>query len=253
MNSSIVRYILGHVLMLESIFLLLPCITAVIYREFQGVHFFAVAVLCAFSGMLMTYRKPKSHVFYLKEGCIATAMSWIVLSIFGCLPFYLNGDIPCFTDALFETVSGFTTTGASILSDVESLSHASLIWRSFTHWIGGMGVLVFLLAIIPLSGGSNINLMRAESPGPSVGKLVPKVKYTARILYLIYLGMTILEMLLLLAGKMPLFDSIATAFGTAGTGGFGIRNDSFTSYSPYLQWVVTIFMILFGVNFNAYY
>lgn len=253
MNSSIVRYILGHVLMLESIFLLLPCITAVIYREFQGVHFFAVAVLCALLGMLMTYRKPKSHVFYLKEGCIATAMSWIVLSIFGCLPFYLNGDIPCFTDALFETVSGFTTTGASILSDVESLSHASLIWRSFTHWIGGMGVLVFLLAIIPLSGGSNINLMRAESPGPSVGKLVPKVKYTARILYLIYLGMTILEMLLLLAGKMPLFDSIATAFGTAGTGGFGIRNDSFTSYSPYLQWVVTIFMILFGVNFNAYY
>lgn len=253
MNSSIVRYILGHVLKLEAVFLLLPCITAIIYREMEGVYFLIISVLCALLGLLMTHRKPASNVFYLKEGCVATAMSWIVLSFFGCLPFYLNGDIPSFTDALFETISGFTTTGASILSNVEALSHASLMWRSFTHWIGGMGVLVFLLAIIPLSGGSNINLMRAESPGPSVGKLVPKVKYTAQILYLIYLGMTILEILLLIAGRMPMFDAIATAFGTAGTGGFGIRNDSFATYSPYLQWIVTIFMILFGVNFNAYY
>ncbi len=166
---------------------------------------------------------------------------------------FLSGEIPSLTDALFETVSGFTTTGASILNNVEGLSYCALFWRSFTHWIGGMGVLVFLLAVIPLSGGSHINLMRAESPGPSVGKLVPKIRYTARILYIIYFAMTILEIILLLLGDMPLFDALTTSFGTAGTGGFGIKNDSFMSYSPYLQWVVTIFMILFGVNFNAYY
>ena len=192
-------------------------------------------------------------MFYLKEGCITTSLSWILLSFFGCLPFYLSKEIPSFTDALFETISGFTTTGASILNDVEALSHCALFWRSFTHWIGGMGVLVFLLAVIPLSGGSHINLMRAESPGPSVGKLVPKIRYTARILYVIYFAMTVLEVILLLFGGMPVFDALTTSFGTAGTGGFGIKNDSFMSYSPYLQWVVTIFMILFGINFNAYY
>ncbi len=189
----------------------------------------------------------------MKEGCVATTLSWVALSFFGCLPFWFSGEIPSFTDALFETISGFTTTGASILSDVEALSHAALLWRSFTHWIGGMGVLVFLLAIIPMSGGSHINLMRAESPGPSVGKLVPKMKSSARILYAIYLGMTVLELILLLAGKMPFFDALCTSFGTAGTGGFGIKNDSIGGYSPYLQWVITVFMILFGVNFNAYY
>lgn len=198
-------------------------------------------------------KKPDESIFYLKEGCIATALGWIMMSLYGCLPFVLTGEIPCFTDALFETVSGFTTTGASILSDVEALSYCSLFWRSFTHWIGGMGVLVFLLTILLLSGGSHINLMRAESPGPSVGKLVPKVKHTARILYIIYLGMTVIEILLLLLGDMPLFDALTTAFGTAGTGGFGIKNTSMMDYSPYLQWVVTIFMVLFGVNFNAYY
>ncbi len=201
----------------------------------------------------MTRKKPKSQVFYLKEGCITTSLSWILLSFFGCLPFYLSKEIPSFTDALFETISGFTTTGASILNDVEALSHCALFWRSFTHWIGGMGVLVFLLAVIPLSGGSHINLMRAESPGPSVGKLVPKIRYTARILYVIYFAMTVLEVILLLFGGMPVFDALTTSFGTAGTGGFGIKNDSFMSYSPYLQWVVTVFMILFGINFNAYY
>ena len=201
----------------------------------------------------MTHRKPKSTVFYLKEGCVITALSWIFLSLFGCIPFVLSGEIPSFTDALFETISGFTTTGASILSEVESLSHCSLFWRSFTHWIGGMGVLVFLLAIVPMSGGSHINLMRAESPGPSVGKLVPKVKHTARILYGIYLVLTVLEIIFLLTGGMPIFDALTTSFGTAGTGGFGIKNDSLMSYSTYIQWVVTVFMILFGVNFNAYY
>lgn len=253
MNTSIIRYILGHILKIEALFMLLPCIVAVCYQEKEGFSYLLVAVLCGLIGICMTMRKPKNHVFYLKEGCIATSLSWIILSLFGCIPFILTGEIPSFTDALFETISGFTTTGASILSDVEALSHCSLFWRSFTHWIGGMGVLVFLLAIIPLSGGSHINLMRAESPGPSVGKLVPKVRSTARILYLIYLCMTLLEVLLLLAGGMSLFESLATSFGTAGTGGFGIKNDSMAGYTPYLQWVVTIFMILFGINFNFFY
>ncbi len=253
MNTSIIRYILGHVLKIEALLMLLPCITALIYQEAEGLQFLIVAIFCMLFGILMTRRKPESSVFYLKEGCVATSLSWILMSIFGALPFVLTGEIPSFTDALFETISGFTTTGASILSDVEALSNCSLLWRSFTHWIGGMGVLVFLLAIIPMSGGSNINLMRAESPGPSVGKLVPKMKYTARLLYLIYFALTIIELILLVAGKMPFFDALNTTFGTVGTGGFGIKNDSMMSYSPYIQWVVTIFMILCGVNFNAYY
>ncbi len=253
MNSSIIRFILGHVLKIEGLLLFLPAVVSGLYLEHEGLSFVSVAAVCLLLGFFMTRKPPQSQVFYLKEGCITTALSWILLSIFGCLPFYISGEIPSFADALFETISGFTTTGASILSDVEALSHCALFWRSFTHWIGGMGVLVFLLAVIPLSGGSHINLMRAESPGPSVGKLVPKIRYTARILYIIYFAMTLLEAILLLAGGMPLFDAVTTSFGTAGTGGFGIRNDSFMSYSPYLQWVVTIFMILFGVNFNAYY
>lgn len=253
MNSSMIRYILGNILKLEGLFLLLPAIVSGIYHEHEGLYFVSIAVICLLLGFMMTRKKPKTQVFYLKEGCITTALSWIILSFFGALPFYLSGEIPSFVDALFETISGFTTTGASVLSDVEILSHCTLFWRSFTHWIGGMGVLVFLLAVVPLSGGSHMNLMRAESPGPSVGKLVPKIKSTARILYLIYFAMTVLQFILLLIGKMPVFDAICTSFGTAGTGGFGIKNDSFMSYSPYLQWVVTIFMILFGVNFNAYY
>ncbi len=253
MNGSIIRYILGTLLKTESILLVLPCLVAVIYQEQEGFYYLLVAGICGLLGVIMTLRKPKNNIFYLKEGCVATSLSWLLISLTGCLPFILTGEIPSFTDALFETVSGFTTTGASILSDVEALSHCSIFWRSFTHWIGGMGVLVFILAIIPMGGGSNMNLMRAESPGPSVGKLVPKIKATARILYLIYLGMTLLEILFLVCGKMPLFDALNTSFGTAGTGGFGIKNDSMAGYSPYLQWVVTIFMLLFGINFNAYY
>ena len=253
MNNSIIRYVLGLVLKMEAILMILPCLVAVIYREKDGFAYLIVMAVSFTTGCIATRKKIDNTTFYLKEGCIATAFSWIIMSVVGCMPFVISGDIPSFTDALFETISGFTTTGASILNDVEALSHCNLMWRSFTHWIGGMGVLVFLMAIIPLSGGSNINLMRAESPGPSVGKLVPKMKYTARLLYVIYFGLTILEFLFLVVGKMPIFDSVATAFGTAGTGGFGIKNDSFMSYSPYLQWVVTIFMILFGVNFNAYY
>ena len=253
MNTSMIRYILGNILKLQALFLLLPSATALIYKEDTFVTYIVVAFSCFVLGLMMTWKKPEDPVFYMKEGCVATALSWIVLSLSGAFPFVLTGEIPHFIDALFETASGFTTTGSSILSNVEALSRSSLMWRSFSHWVGGMGVLVFLLAVIPMSGGSNINLMKAESPGPSVGKLVPKIRSTARILYMIYIGLGILMFLLLLCGKMPVFDALTTTFGTAGTGGFGIKNDSIASYSPYIQWVVTIFMLLFGVNFNAYY
>lgn len=253
MNGAIIRYILGYVLKIEGLLLILPCFVAAVYNETEGFYYLAVGIFCMLFGMLLSNRKPENSVFYLKEGCVATALSWIFLSVFGAMPFFLTREIPSYVDALFETISGFTTTGASILSDVEALSHCTLFWRSFTNWIGGMGVLVFLLAIVPMTGGSHMNLMKAESPGPSVGKLVPKVRHTARILYLIYLGMTVLQFILLICGGMSIFDAINTSFATAGTGGFGLKNDSFAGYSPYLQWVVTIFMILFGVNFNAYY
>ncbi len=253
MNISMIRFILGNILRLQSLFLVLPSIVALIYKEKTFIVYIGVSAACMLLGTFMTLRKPKDSIFYLKEGCVATALSWIVLSISGAIPFVLTEEIPHFVDALFETVSGFTTTGSSVLSNVEALSHSSILWRSFTNWIGGMGVLVFLLAIIPMSGGSNINLMKAESPGPSVGKLVPKIRSTARILYLIYIGMTILTFVLLLFGDMPAFDALATSFSTAGTGGFGIKNDSMASYSPYCHWVIGIAMMLFGINFNAYY
>ena len=253
MNVSIIRYILGQIIKLEGFFMLLPCVIAMIFHEKELFTYLAISVVCILLGSLLTLKKAKDTVFYLKEGCIATVLSWVVLSFFGALPFVITGEIPSFTDAMFETVSGFTTTGASILSDVEALSHTSLFWRSFTHWIGGMGVLVFLLAIIPLSGGSNMNLMRAESPGPSVGKLVPKMRYTARILYIIYFTLTITQFLALLIVKMPWFDALCISIGTAGTGGFGILNSSCATYSVAAQWIITIFMILFSINFNAFY
>ena len=254
MNYAIVFRLLGYVMLIEGALLLLPAAASWIYGEWfvLGVFLITAAVSAAI-GYALRGIKPKSKMFYMREGFAATSLSWIVISIVGAVPFVVAGCIPNPVDALFETVSGFTTTGASILPGVEDLPKGILFWRSFTHWIGGMGVLVFLLAVIPLSGGSNMNLMRAESPGPSVGKLVPKVKHTARILYLIYLGMTILQVLFLLAGKLPLFDALTTTFGTAGTGGFAIKNDSMMSYTAYQQWVYTIFMALFGVNFNAYY
>lgn len=254
MNSSMIRVILGHVLRIEAALLLLPCFVAIIYREKVGWTYLLVAAICCVVGCAMSmFRKPQDTSIFLRDGCVATAASWIVLSLFGALPFTLTGEIPSYLDALFETMSGFTTTGASILEEVEALSQCSLFWRSFTHWIGGMGVLVFLLAIIPMSGGSNINLMRAESPGPSVGKLVPKIKSTARILYVIYFVMTIAEAIFLLCGGMSLFEALTLSFGTAGTGGFAILSSSIASYNAYCQWVITIFMIMFGVNFNAYY
>lgn len=253
MNKSIIRYILGWILQLEGVLMLLPSLVALIYHERSGWSFVIVAVCSFLVGRLITGKKPRSTVFYMREGCIVTALSWILISFVGCIPFFISREIPSFTDALFETISGFTTTGASILSNVEALSYCMLFWRSFSHWLGGMGVLVFLLAVIRMTGGSNMNLMRAESPGPSVGKLAPKVMHSARILYLIYLGMTVVMILFLLAGEMPVFDAVTTALGTAGTGGFGIKADSMAGYSPYIQWVVTVFMVLFGVNFNAYY
>ena len=253
MNRPMIRYVLGSVLKIEALLLMLPWLVGMIYRESQAVYYVAVASLCGLFGLLMTYKRPPSNVFYMKEGCLTTALSWIILSMFGAVPFFATGEIPSYADALFETISGFTTTGASILPDVEALSHCSLFWRSLTHWIGGMGVLVFLLAVVPMSGGGSMNLMRAESPGPSVGKLVPKIKTTARILYVIYLAMTVIEIVLLLVSGMPLFDSITLSFGTAGTGGFGVRGDSIASYSVLQQWIITVFMILFGVNFNFYY
>lgn len=253
MNLSMIRYVLGLVMMFEGAFLSLPCIVAVFYQEKKGYSFLIMMIVCLLLGFALRYKKPKNHVFYAKEGFVTVAASWIVLSFFGGLPFVLNGDIPSVVDAMFETVSGFTTTGSSILSDVEALSKCSLFWRSFTHWIGGMGVFVFVLAVMPLTGGQNIHLMRAESPGPSVGKLVPKLRKTSMILYRIYFVMTIIMILLLLAGRMPLFDSLLLSFGAAGTGGFGILNTGCATYTPYVQYVIAIFMILFGVNFNVYY
>ncbi len=254
MNYSIIIYIIGYVLQIEGLFLFLPCLTALCYREQSGFAFLFTAVLCLALGKAATFRKPKNTVFYGREGFVTVSMCWIVLSIFGALPFLLNREIPSIPDALFETISGFTTTGSTILTDIESLSKCSLFWRSFTHWIGGMGVLVFVLAVLPIAGGgSQMYLMRAESPGPSVNKLVPRVKNTAMILYGIYIVITIIEIILLLIGGMPLYDALTSAFGTAGTGGFGIKNDSFASYSTFCQGVVSIFMILFGINFNIYY
>ncbi len=252
MNLSIIRRILGYVLILEAALLLLPCLVGLIHGESQFKAYLIVSIICLAVGGALGIKKPNNTVFYLKEGCVATALSWIVLSLFGCLPFLITREIPRFVDALFETVSGFTTSGASIVENVEGLATCTLFWRSLTHWIGGMGVLVFIMAVVPLSG-SNINLLRAESPGPSVSKLVPKMRETTRYLYLIYVAFTLSEALFLIIGKMPVVDAFMTAFATAGTGGFGIKNDSIGGYSYYIKWVVTVFMVMFGVNFNAYF
>ena len=253
MNFPIIAYIVGWVCNFQAIFMILPCITALIYHENDLFAFLISMVICLVVGVPLTFKKPRNKVFYTKDGCVAVALSWFALCIFGAIPFVLSSSIPNPIDALFETVSGFTTTGSSILTDVEVLPHCILIWRSFTHWIGGMGVLVFLLSLLPLAGGYHMNLMKAESPGPSVSKLVPKVQDTAKILYTIYIGMTLLQIVLLLLGRIPLFDTLCISFGSAGTGGFGIVNDSMGSYSVYCQIITTIFMILFGVNFSAYY
>ena len=253
MNYRVISYILGWVLCLEALFLAVSAAVGGLYGERAALSFVYAALICAVLGLPAIIKKPKRMAFFMKEGFVTVALCWIVLSIFGALPFVFSGEIPHFADALFETVSGFTTTGASVVPDVEALSHCTLFWRSFTHWIGGMGVLVFLLAILPLAGGSQMYLMQAESPGPSVGKLVPKTRHTALILYALYILLSIVEFVFLLCGGMTVFDAVTTTFGTAGTGGFGIRNSSMADFSPYIQWVVAVFMMLFGINFNLYF
>ena len=254
MNYAMIRYIIGWILNFEAAFMSPSFVVGLIYREKSAWAIFATMLLCLVIGVPMVLlKRPKQAVFYAKDGFVSVGLSWVVLSVMGALPFVISGSIPHPVDALFETVSGFTTTGSSILSDVEALPKCMLFWRSFTHWVGGMGVLVFMLTILPMSGGYHMNLMRAESPGPSVERFVPTVKSTAKILYGIYICLSLLELLLLLVGKMPMFDALTLTFGTAGTGGFGIKNDSIGSYTTYQQTVITIFIILFGVNFNVYF
>ena len=254
MNYSMIFFIIGWVFIIEAALMAPSALVAVLYSE-RSIWAFAAAIgLCLLLGVPLVRKQPANKVFYAKEGCVTVALSWIVMSLMGALPFVFSGVIPSIVDAMFETVSGFTTTGASILKDVEVLPRCMLFWRSFTHWIGGMGVLVFLLCLLPMSGGGySMNLMKAESPGPSVSKLVPKVRSTAKLLYGLYVALSLLELALLLLGSMPLFDALCTTFGTAGTGGFGIKNSSIGEYSAYIQSIVTIFMILFGINFNVYF
>lgn len=253
MNYSMILYVLSSVLTVEGGFLLLPAIAGGIYGEVEGATYLIVGLISILFGICGRIKKPKSDVFYAREGFAAVSLSWILLSLVGALPFYLTGEFPSYVDALFETISGFTTTGSSVLSDVEVLTHCTLFWRSFTHWIGGMGVLVFIMAILPISGGSNIHLMRAESPGPSVGKLVPKIKSTAMILYGIYIVITVVEIIALVVAGMTLFDSMTITFGTVGTGGFGLLNSSIASYSIVVQGIIIFFMLVCSINFNIYY
>ena len=258
MNFKIIGRFIGLIVLIEALFML-PAIGIGIYNgETAAVQGFlvALAAMLALGGGLFFSCKNGGKLFGAREGFVCVGLGWMVLSLLGCLPFWISREIPQFIDALFEIVSGFTTTGSSILSDVEALSKSLLYWRSFSHWLGGMGVLVFLLAITPGNGnekGFTMHLLRAESPGPDVGKLVPKMRQTATILYVIYIGLTLLDILFLLAGGMSLFEAVCTGFGTAGTGGFGIKNDSMASYSPYIQNVCTVFMFLFGINFSCFY
>ena len=253
MNYSMIIYILGHLLKFEAIFLLLPMLAGFAYNEIDASIYMLLAFVAFVIGTIMTLNQPKNKQLFTKEGFVTVALGWILFSIYGAIPFVLTGDIPSYVDALFETISGFTTTGASILSDVEALSYTNLFWRSFTHWIGGMGVFVFILAILPMIGGSTMYLMKAESPGPSVDKFVPKVKDTAKILYSLYIGITVIQIICLLLAGMPVFDTLTLTFGTVGTGGFGIKNSSIGDYTSLQQNIITFFMIASGVNYSAYF
>ena len=253
MNKSFIRYVVGTVIGFEGFFLLLTSIIGIVYKEIQFLPYLICGILYAVLGIFNHKSKPTSTVFYATEGFVIVALSWITLSLLGAIPFVVTGEIPNFLNALFEVVSGFTTTGSTIMSDPESLSHVSAFWRVFTHWIGGMGILVFVLAILPMAGGYAIHILKAESPGPSVGKLVSKLSTTAKILYAIYIGITALEFVCLLLCKLPWFDSICISFATAGTGGLGLLNDSFISYPSSVQMVTAVFMMIFGINFNIYY
>ncbi len=255
MNYKAVSKILSYVLRLEAILMLTPCIVAIIYREQQGWWYLLSAAICFGTSFLFDLVKAKKNQngFFAREGFFVVALSWILMGLFGAFPFFFTGDIPNFVDALFESISGFTTTGGSILTDIESMSYTTLFWRSFTHWIGGMGVLVLLMAVLPMVGSENIHMMRAESTGPQVGKLVPRIRKTAEILYIAYVSLTVLEFIFLICGGMPVFDAITLSVGTAGTGGLAVKNNSIGGYSTYCQVVIAVFMMLFGINFNLYY
>lgn len=254
MNYRMIAFVLGRIFMAEAGLLLLPLGCGLIYGEDTLLAFLIPILLLAALGCLLGLRKPKDTVIYARDGLVVVALAWVLMSAFGALPFLLSGDIPDYTDAFFEMVSGFTTTGSSILTDVEAMSRSCLFWRSLSHWVGGMGVLVFVMAVVPMTDGRAMHLMRAEVPGPTVGKLSSKLQDTAKILYRIYLALTALEVILLLAGGMPLYDSLIHAFGTAGTGGFSCKALSVGAYnSAYIEMVVAVFMLLFGINFNLYY
>lgn len=254
MNRRMIAYMVGQVLEIIAALMALPLLVSLIYRETSWKAFLITIIGSLLVGILLTVlSRPKDKVIYSKEGFIIVAFSWILLSAIGAVPFVLTKEIPNFIDAFFETASGFTTTGASIVRDVEKMGKGILFWRSFTHWIGGMGIIVFMMAIVPSQNDRNMHVMRAEVPGPTVGKLVPRLRDTARILYLLYIGVSVIEVFFLLAGGMSLYESLVHMFGTAGTGGFGIKADSIAGYSPYLQWTITIFMLIFGINFNLYY
>ena len=258
MNYKMMGRFVAQILFIEGIFMVPALCISLYCGDAMAVKGFlyTLLVIAALTTVLVMLCRGAPSAFYAKEGLVCVGFSWIVLSLVGCLPFYISREIPSYVDALFEIVSGFTTTGASIVPEVEKLSKGIIYWRSFSHWLGGMGVLVFLLALVPNGDkgtGFTMHLLRAESPGPNVGKLVPKMRTTAAILYIIYIVMTIINILFLVIGDMPFFEAVCTAFGTAGTGGFGIKNDSMAGYSPYLQNVTTVFMILFGVNFSCYY
>ena len=254
MNKRAIIYVLGAVLLIGAALMLPPLLVALIYHEVSGWYFLWVMLGAAVLGALaLRLGGGKRAVMYAKEGLIAVALSWIVLSLVGALPFTLSGQIPFYLDAVFEMISGFTTTGSSILPAVEELDKCMLFWRSFSHWIGGRGILVFMMAILRLEGGQGIHLLRAESPGPAVAKMVPRMADSSKILYTIYLALTVIQILFYLAGGMPVFDALCNTFGTAGTGGLAIKRDSFLSYSYYAQTVTTVFMALFGVNFSIYF
>ncbi len=255
MNRRMVFYTVGQMICIEAALLFLPLAVSFIYGEWIASKAFVVTIAAAevLGCLLLLACRTRNKVIYAKEGFVIVALTWVAVSAIGAVPFVISGDIPNYIDAFFETVSGFTTTGSSIITNVEVLSHAALFWRSFTHWVGGMGVLVFIMAIVPNVSDRSIHIIRAEMPGPIIGKLVPRVKDTAKILYLIYIGITAAEIIFLWAGDMSFFESVVHSFGTAGTGGFGIKGDSIGGYSAYSQWVIAAFMLLFGVNFNLYY
>lgn len=253
MNYSIIRYITGWVVFTISLFMLLPALVSIIYRENTAFIFIGCALVFGTIGFLLKAKKPSDRRFFSREGFIVATLSWIVISLVAAVPFTISGEIPFYIDAIFEVVSGFTTTGATILTNVEALSKGMAFWRCFSNWLGGMGVLVFILAVIPHASGQAVYILKAESTGPSVGKLVPKLKESAAILYKLYISMTILQIILLIMAKVPVFDAFCITFGTAGTGGFAVLNDSVASYSVAAKNIVTIFMMLFGVNFNIYF